>query len=128
MTGAAEFVICDHTIELLFKVWKGDRGITLTAAQDVTAVQVERYATWCGLILAHWVAIVGAWHMLGWSMMTALTIMRRSIRDLPYALSVHLRWVTFFVRQRSCQGYIEREAMRLDALFAPLRQIIGKPC
>ncbi|WP_129678249.1 transposase [Candidatus Chloroploca sp. Khr17] len=73
-------------IELVFKVWKGDRRITLTAAQDVTAVQVELYATWCGLILAHWGAIVGAWHMLGWSMMTALTIIRRSIRDLNRAI------------------------------------------
>src|SRR5258707_1264251 len=57
----AEFVICDCTIELLYKLWKQEGQVDEWRTANRWRVLCELYAKLIGAVLQHWLMVLFAW-------------------------------------------------------------------
>ncbi len=76
--GQAEFVICDQTIELLFKLWKSHGRIDDWAdSANPWRVLSEVYAKMIAMVVSHWVVVVSCWDNPARSIRAAAAVVRQ---------------------------------------------------
>jgi len=63
-------------IELLFKLWKHEGQADVSRSQQPWHVLCDSYAKLLGLLIVHWLMIVGCWHIPSRSMVKAAKAMR----------------------------------------------------
>ena len=61
VAAQTEFVICDCTIEMLYKLWKQYGRIDEWRTANKWRILCELYAKLIGLLLQHWLIILFAW-------------------------------------------------------------------
>ena len=74
-------------LELLFKLWKEDGQLDCWRSENVERIQCEIYAKLIGLLLQHWVVIVGCWHEPHRSMVKAAKAVQNRAILLAVALT-----------------------------------------
>lgn len=72
-------------IELLFKCWKSQRLIDAWRSQQPWRILCEVYAKLIGVLIQHWVVLVGAWHYPDHSLPKAAQTVREWLAALTVA-------------------------------------------
>src|ERR1700694_3015561 len=85
----AEFVICDCTIELLYKLWKQYGHIDEWRTANPWRVLCELYAKLIGLLLQHWLILLFAWQNEQRSLVKLAQVVRDTANSLLDALAGH---------------------------------------
>jgi hypothetical protein len=73
-------------IELLFKLWKSHGGLEFSHGHRAARVLCEVYAKLIGMVLQHWLLLVSAGRLLGWSWPKAARRIRRRALAIGEAL------------------------------------------
>ena len=74
-------------VELLFKLWKQTGQVGISRSEQPWHVLCDLYAKLLGLLMAHWLLIVGCWQFPNRSMVKATQAIRSDIVLLARALS-----------------------------------------
>lgn len=74
-------------IELLFKLWKQHGQLDCWRSENLERIQCEIYAKFIGVLLQHWVVIVGCWHEPHRSVVKAAKAVRTRAILLAVALT-----------------------------------------
>lgn len=82
-----EFVICDCTIELLFKLWKQYAQTDVSRSKKPWHLLCDFYAKLIGMMIVHWMMIVGCWQVPSRSMVKATKAIRHQINLVARALA-----------------------------------------
>jgi Transposase DDE domain len=80
---------CRWQIELLFKLWKSEGHIDVSRSRKPWRVLSEIYAKLLGMVVQHWLLLVGCWSYPNRSLVKASRTVRRQI--WPLALVLHQR-------------------------------------
>lgn len=76
-------------IELLFKRWKRLGQLDTWRTSKPLRIQCELYAKLIGLILAHWLVVLGCWHVPAHSLVKASRVVAQHARLLAQAFDRH---------------------------------------
>lgn len=74
-------------IELLFKRWKSGAGVGRSRSQKPWRLLCETYAKLVAMVVAHWIAAKGLWHLRQKSLGKALKTVRRHALHLAAAMA-----------------------------------------
>ena len=74
-------------VELLFKLWKQTGQADVSRSEQPWHVLCDRYAKLLGLLITHWLMIVGCWHLPSRSMVKATNAIRADIVLLARAVA-----------------------------------------
>ena len=74
-------------VELLFKLWKQEVGANESRSEQPWHVLCDIYAKLVGVLISHWLMIVGCWHIPSRSMLKATRAIRSDVVLLVRALS-----------------------------------------
>ena len=74
-------------VELLFKLWKQVAGADESRSEQPWHVLCDIYAKLVGLLMSHWLMIVGCWHVPSRSMVQATKAIQSDVVRLARALS-----------------------------------------
>jgi len=85
----AKFVICDCTIEMLYKLWKQYGHIDEWRTANPWRVLCELYAKLIGLLLQHWLILLFAWQNEQRSLVKLAQVVRDTANSLLDALAGH---------------------------------------
>jgi hypothetical protein len=77
---------CRWQIELLFKLWKSEGHIDESRSQKPWRILCETYAKLLGMVVQHWLLLVGCWSHADRSLMKASHTVRRYALPLVVAL------------------------------------------
>jgi hypothetical protein len=90
-SGAAEFVICDHTIELLFQVWKRHGRVDESRSTKPWRILCAVYAKLLAMLVQHWVFLVSCWAAPNRSLVTAAQTVQKHALHLASTCGSHQR-------------------------------------
>jgi len=82
----AEFVICDCTIELLFKLWKEHGHIDDWRSKKPDRILCELYAKLAAMLIQQWLIHEGSWPDPWRSLVKAAAVVRREANRIMVAL------------------------------------------
>lgn len=102
-------------IELLFKVWKEQGMMDEWRTQNLERIQCEVYAKLIGLLLQHWLLIVGCWQQPLRCLTKAAKAVRSHVGHLVLALQGELSWEVALGRTLRATQTGARQNHRLDA-------------
>lgn len=93
-------------IELLFKLWKSQGHIDEVRSANPWRILAELYAKLVAMVLQHWTILLGCWHIIGRSLVTAAATVRSYAMSIALALNQprHLRRVLARLCETLAQG------------------------
>jgi hypothetical protein len=77
---------CRWQIELLFKLWKSEGHIDQSRSQQPWRILAEIYAKLLGMVVQHWILLVGCWSHPNRSLVKASRTVRRQVWPLALVL------------------------------------------
>lgn len=86
---ALVFLRARWQIELLFKLWKQYAQADVSRSKNSWHILCDFYAKLIGMIIVHWMMIVGCWQVPSRSMVKAAKAIRRQINLVARALAGH---------------------------------------
>jgi hypothetical protein len=99
-------------IELLFRLWKERGVIDEWRSAQPARILAEVYATLIGLIIQHWVLLLGPWQDAACSLVKAAAAVRAQARQLAWTIG-SLRRLGQTIRQTlTCAGAAARQTPR----------------
>jgi DDE family transposase len=84
---AAILARCRWQIELLFKLWKSEGRIDESRSEKPWRILCEIYAKLLGMVVQHWLLLVGCWSYPNRSLVKASRTVRRNIWPLALVLT-----------------------------------------
>jgi hypothetical protein len=81
-------------IELVFKLWKSHGALDAWRTSKPLRVLCELYAKWIGLLVQHWLCLVGCWGYAERSMVKAAQVIRSFVPELASARGQASRFIT----------------------------------
>ncbi len=95
---------CRWQIELLFKLWKSEGRIDQSRSRKPWHVLCEVYAKLLGMVVQHWLLLIGCWKHADRSLTQASRTVRAQALGLVLVLShAHLVYKTLLLLQRCLQ-------------------------
>ena len=80
-------------IEWLFKLWKSHGGVDTWRSQKPARILCEVYAKLLGLVVQHWLVLVGGWQVANRSLVKAAQVIRKQALHVASTLGTHRRLV-----------------------------------
>jgi len=86
----AKFVICDCTIELLWKLWKDQGKVDEWQTANPARILCEVSAKLLGMLVQHWLLLRSCWEDPHRSLVGAVQVIREQVPLLVHGLVGHL--------------------------------------
>jgi hypothetical protein len=80
-----EFVTCNYTIELLFKLWKSHGQLDTWRSGKAARILCEVYAKLLAMVVQQWALVVGCWRYVDRSLVKAAQVVRDHAVELAGA-------------------------------------------